>query len=203
MAFDQSMIISASKLADIKTVRSGGIPYTISNGCLYFLLARDTASKELGDFGGGVRKNELSLMAGFREFREETRGIFCDYETANDIAISLALKDPDDKMAVIFIPVGSKWLEEAPKLFSEMSSSKKKFNEISDIVWVNEIRFRDLIKGRKIGDVMWSKVRRFFEPIYNNQDFFEGLKKVAAASLASDRYIRPMDQPVTRECITS
>jgi hypothetical protein len=180
------MIISASKLADIKTVRAGGIPYTISNGVLYFLLARDGISKELGDFGGGVRKNELSLMAGFREFREETRGIFYGYESANDIAISLAVKDPEDKMAVIFIPVSNGWLEDAPKLFKEISSSKRKFNEISDIVWVNESSFKDLIRGsgRRGMDVMWSKVRRFFNPIYNNEDFFDGLKKVAIASLS-------------------
>lgn len=191
------MITSASKLAEMKTVRCGVIPYTIvpefllgydktfeESYSIRYLLARDTPTKELGDLGGGVRKLEFSLMAGFREFHEESRGIFSDtYKTVNDISTCLAFVD-GNKMAVIFVPVEPKWLSEAQRLFSERETTKKRSNEICELVWVDENKFKSLIHGfnRKGGDIMWKKIRTFFSNLYKNKEFSDTLKKIAMVS---------------------
>jgi hypothetical protein len=189
------MITSASKLAEVKTTRCGVIPYTLveqdGNDTIYFLLARDRPTRELGDFGGGVRKSEFSLMAGLREGNEETRGIFCTaLKSANNVCNNLAVID-GNKMAVIFVPIERKWLEDAPRLFLEKDSNKKSANEVCEIVWVDEDKFKALIHKKSTPfdgiyderhDIMWKKVRNFFSGIYKTKGFSETLKKIAHIS---------------------
>jgi hypothetical protein len=179
------MLIVASRLANVKTVRAGVVPYTIIDGITYFLLARDRLTKELGDFGGGVKKFEYSLMAGLREWHEESRGIFSEVcRSANDIATAIAVIDKR-KMAVIFVPLKKEWKDEAQKLFEAKSEAagKKRSNEVSSLVWVDESRFRNLIDGETVEDqeVMWKKIRSHFSGMYKNNHFSEALKAAAMA----------------------
>jgi hypothetical protein len=181
------MITSAVDLATKRTVRCGAILYTLEDcdktkvSTLSFCLARDAPTGELTDFGGGVRKNEPALKAGLRELDEESRSIFSSVcGSANDVATCLAVVN--DKMAVIFIPVERKWITDAQKLFAAAESTKKRCNEVSEIVWVSEEQFKSLIMGKKTRDTkdtMWKKVRAFFGNIYKNDDFSNTLRKVA------------------------
>jgi len=162
-----NMMTFASHLATIKTTRCGVIPYTIANGSLYFLLTRDRITSELGDFGGGVRKSEFALMAALREFYEESHGIFSHiYNSANDMGNKIAIIDGSN-MAIIFVPLESNWLEEAQRAFVENPPTKKKSDEVSELVWVNEYTFTNLINGRKISnDVLWVKIQSFLKKSY-------------------------------------
>lgn len=185
-----TMIHSASKLALLKIPRCGIIPYTIvkkqEGYDIKFMLARDAHSKDLGDFGGGVKKGETPLMAGLREFREEARGILGEIlKTANDISIHPAVVT--DKMAIIFIPIGDRWITEAPKRFKDQdfSSTKKKANEVSEIVWVDECEFKTLVSGKRgCHGTMWNKIRNFFlqSEFYSHGTFSTTLKKIATTS---------------------
>lgn len=179
------MLTVASRLANVKTTRCGVMPYTIIDGVTYFLLARDRVTRELGDFGGGVKKFEYSLMAGLREWHEESRFIFSEVcRSANDIATAIAVIDKR-KMAVIFVPLKREWKDEAQKLFEARSDAagKKRSNEVSSLVWVDEQRFRNLISGatKEGEDVMWRKIRSHFSTVYRNNHFSEALKAAALA----------------------
>lgn len=164
------MLTYGAYLANRKTQRGGVIPYTIVNERVYFLLARHGETNELGDFGGGIKKNEFALNGAFREYKEETNGIFA-YSSCNDFLDKLAIID-GNKMAVIFIPVNKTWMmnNSARRAFHSVAENpKKSFNEISDVVWVEESKFVNLVMDRNLSDgtndKLWILVRKFFQKI--------------------------------------
>lgn len=61
---------------------AGILPYAIHNDKLYFLLGRENPGSDpkknnlFSDFGGGTEKNETPEQTAFREFTEETMGIY-------------------------------------------------------------------------------------------------------------------------------
>jgi hypothetical protein len=132
------------------------------------------------------KKGETPLMAGIREFREEARGVLGEIcKSANDISTHPAVVT--DKMAIIFIPIEEYWITDAPKKFKDRDhdSNKKKVNEVSEIVWVDECEFRTLINGKKgLHGTMWSKIRNFFyySKIHSGTQFSDILKKIAETS---------------------
>lgn len=165
----KSMLTRGAYLTNRRTQRGGVIPYTIINNRVYFLLARHGETKELGDFGGGIKKNEFALNGAFREYKEETNGIF-DYSSCNDFLDKLAVVD-GNKMAVIFIFVNKTWMlnNSARKAFHSVPENpKKSSNEISDVVWVEESKFVNLVMDRNLSDgtdKLWILVRKFFQKI--------------------------------------
>jgi len=179
------MLILASYLANRRTTRCGVIPYTVIDDTVHLCLARDKQTKELGDFGGGVRKNEAALEAGLREFSEESRNIFSQVcKSANDISTSLALVD-GARMAIVFIPVESRWLHEAQPLFESKGNIRKKSDEVSELVWVDEKKFEKLIYEDHQGNpplVMWSKVQNFFRTCNDSTKLAKALKEAAKVS---------------------
>lgn len=177
------MLTSAKYLESAKTNRCGVIPYTIANGSIYFLLARDKSTKELGDFGGGVRKSEFALTAALREFYEESHGIFGQiYKSESDMSNKVALVDGNN-MAIIFAPLESAWLEDAQRVFLENPPKKKKEDEVSELVWVSEYNFSSLIKGESVSrNILWSKIQSFFRKNYNHQRAKNLLKSAASRS---------------------
>jgi len=166
------MMTLASYLATVKTNRCGFIPYTIVNGALHFLLTRHKPTRDLGDFGGGVRKTEFALMAGLRELHEESHGIFSHiYKTANDVGNSVAIVDGDSlngthNMAIVFVSLENKWIEDAQQAFVNNPPTKKRSDEVSELVWVNESTFLALINGRPSKDVLWSRIQSFLRKTY-------------------------------------
>lgn len=184
------MLTYGSYLARHKTCRGGVIPYTIVGGRVYFLLARHRESNELGDFGGGIKKNEFSLNGSFREYEEESNGIFSKYyNSSNDFLDKLALVD-GDRMAVLFVPIDKNWLrnKNAQKAFLEnkKENGKKSSNEISEVVWVDEERFKELVTRKKQNrgfrcesDKLWVLVQRFFLKLGDVREIANALRQVA------------------------
>lgn len=179
------MLTYGKYLSSAKTPRAGVILYTLVDEKLYFLLAKHSKTGELGDFGGGVKKNEFSLNGGVREFFEESGGVFRSrYKSSNDFLDKVALIDNENKMAVIFAPIESFWIEgnKAQVSFEEsMKNSKKKSSqEISEIVWVNEHDFLSLIKtpNRVRTCKLWSVVRKFFSKFSNLHEVPQILREI-------------------------
>lgn len=157
------MIVNSQELLKIKRDRSGVIPFTIIDNKTYFLLAKDKKTGELGDFGGGSKKNENALETAKREFEEESKGIFIgEYSDLNRYLNNVTVLN--DKMAVTFLQVDMTWFYSACKTFRRQRKSK---DEIYDIVWVDFETFQNLVmervNHRKFK--MWPKVSKFFQRI--------------------------------------
>ncbi len=167
--------------------RCGIIPYCVEIGTrnLWFLLARDRLTDELGDFGGGVQKYETCLMAGLREFHEESRGIFSsEYTTVEDMASAIAYVDKH--MAIIFIPVSPVYLRTAEQNFINIKPVKKASLEVSELIWISEKYFTDLIYTPPFyadpsrSHVLWEKVQLFLQKnIDSRYKFYSCLKNHA------------------------
>lgn len=174
--------IEASQLNNIRTQRAGVIPYFVDqNGDISFLLARHAASKELGDFGGGVRKCETTLIAAFREFEEESLGLFSEfYPTFSSLEKCVAFTDRQN-MSIIFAPVCGQ-VENVPQRFSTILETlktqqprKRSISEISEILWVSESEFIDLVQSKtpRHGEQIWKKVQGFLRRIKISKIFEE------------------------------
>ncbi len=162
-------ITLGTQLSKVQTARAAVVPYAVDvhDGIdiLYFLFARDRVSGDITDLGGGVKKNEYSLIAALREFREESDEIFGTlYERVNDLTTNIALLG--ENMSVLFIPVKWEWYQKAPYLFNEKRKShrfqpKRSHNEVSELLWFDENEFQQLISPRN--KQMWTRIRKFYQ----------------------------------------
>ena len=172
----------------IKTSRCGIIPYCIrplvtSSGYrLDFLVSKHRPSGQLGDFGGGVKKDEYALHAGNREFIEESKGIFQECVDINTLSSSICFIIEND-MAIIFVNVGPEWYDLAPQRFLNAKLEGKTNNEVSEVVWVSESELTELVFPRSSGvhesdsNVMWKRVKIFLQKIMRSRPgFYQFLK---------------------------
>lgn len=187
-------MLTIGKFADpIKSKRCGTIIYTLEQNktswSLWFLLARDKKTGELGDLGGGIKKNENTLAAGFRELKEESRGIFSEvYRRPQDMANCVAVIDDKADMTELFAPVHQDWLYMASEKFKYTPPMKKNIDEMSELVWVSQDTLNDLVWGQSLLDVgsMWSKIKIFLQRSVKSRDkFFKYLKNYAILSSVS------------------
>ena len=147
-----------AQLAQIKSTRASVLPYVVKNNNgkrkIYFLLGIDRETGDITDLGGGVKRDEFSLEAGLREFREESDEIFGNiYDHPNDYMRNIALSDSD--MCVLFVPLAVEWYDEAISLFEKRKTGpfpadgkKKSHCEIERLVWVDEDSFLDMLQSR-------------------------------------------------------
>ena len=73
---------------EINLSRGGVIPYFVDNGKLFFVLGleKDSRGKEaINDFGGHYENGEHQIQTAYREFKEETNGMFDGMFTEKDI----------------------------------------------------------------------------------------------------------------------
>lgn len=73
---------------EINLSRGGVFPYFVDNGKLFFVLGveKDNRGKEfLNDFGGHYEDGEHQINTSYREFREETNGMFEGAFTETDV----------------------------------------------------------------------------------------------------------------------
>jgi len=160
--------------------RAAVVPFTISDGNLYFCFGKDSGSGDITDAGGGRKSNETVLEAGLREWTEEFRKIFgklhTDYNSTN-LFIS-AISEKKHK-AVIFHPVSPKEIMNAPNRFRvslvEDKFTYKAYNELVDILWLDIRTIRDLLRYPKKGK-MWSELRPFYRELLAKSEFFDSLR---------------------------
>nr|QBK85548.1 MAG: NUDIX hydrolase [Marseillevirus LCMAC101] len=185
-----------AQLAQIKSSRASVLPYIVKNNDgrkkIYFLLGIDKESGDITDLGGGVKRDEFSLEAGLREFREESDEIFGNiYDHPNDYMRNIALSSHD--MCVLFVPLAAEWYDKAAPLFEQRkgdpfpsidgTNKKKSHCEIERLVWIDEDSFLELIGSRtgscKLPDIcdrqIWSRLQKFYRRKIN-KDLKEALK---------------------------
>lgn len=156
-----------------RSKRAGIIPYTKIEGKIHFLMGVDMISKELSDFGGGVKIRENTLEGAIREFKEESNKVFPHKIYTKDYIASngKAFYTPD--MTLIFLYVDDKWHNRINVKFyhkkRSMAIADNKF-EMDCLVWVDQDKFFTSVKNQT---KIWKRISRFINNI--NYDFVNHL----------------------------
>ena len=161
-------------LKEIKSIRSSVILYTIINNNIWFLLGIDKKTGEITDLGGGIKKHENNLVAGYREFNEETNGIFKDVTNSINLDNTVALINYKQRhgvdsnmkkylMSVLFIPVDGSFTIKSRQFKNEVNNNGDACNdEIKDLVWIKDVEFIDLINRTHCRYNLWSRIANFY-----------------------------------------
>lgn len=160
----------------LKTMRAGVIPYTIGkDGQIMICLGRDRNSNELCDFGGGIHMCEHTVNGAFREFCEETLGIFNSEITLKKL-FNESITIKSHRNTLFFIHVGSstaflssrKFLRLSKERGCESLPSSTGVNEISEIVWIPLAKFVSLVFFKCEDDTMWVRIAKFLQKTIGN-----------------------------------
>jgi len=164
--------ISPDDLEKLKSIRSSIIPFTIVNNSIWFLVGVDKNTGEITDLGGGVKKNENNLIAGYREFNEETKGIFGCISDINlnktvaliDYKYKKVNEEKTYQMSTLFIPIDNSYTINT-KNFSTIIASEKHKNEIEELLWIKDSEFEQLLQNKHLKYVLWQRIRSFYKNI--------------------------------------
>lgn len=161
--------------------RAGVLFYTFIQGELHVCFGKDAKSGDLTDFGGGKRAGESPVKCAIREGNEESRYAFSNLKI-DQIQGFYCLYSSN--MLIIFIPVASPDTRDIRELtgtnfkekqfLSKTQLKAKAFNEVSDIVWLDEAKLTNLFSERPTIQ-LFAKVRRF---IYSCNDFSQNIEKM-------------------------
>lgn len=136
--------ISKHLIEEFNPRRVGIIPYTIRRGGPYFCLGRDRRYQSLTDFGGGLKRSDVTPIKGaLREFDEETLGAFGDISDY----IKSALAVFDKSMLILFVRIDCN-----PLLINTKFSRKLRIThkpEVDNLLWLTSSQFKDLVMSRK------------------------------------------------------
>jgi hypothetical protein len=194
------LTVFGSDIKSQKSKRAAVIPYCFVNdphnytrtGCenistsLLFLTGVHAQTGEITDFGGGVKDGESDLMGAYREFHEETRGIFQEEVSMELLETCVTLNKPKstkeigslktkvfyEGMSSIFVPINNKHILTASQQFLKADSEDR---EISKVLWINEKDFEKLLNGKVTGcGRMWSVLRNFYKEGFS-PEFLETL----------------------------
>ena len=124
-----------------------------------------------------MRRTETAVEGGFREFMEESRGIFAS-EVSSPDALNKCMALCHDGMAIIFVPVDDSVMQSTRQTFDAVVPLRKSAEEVSEIVWVDEDAFRKLIHtsvGGRGSNVLWKKIQMFLRRFVSSFKFSEWL----------------------------
>jgi hypothetical protein len=183
------MTLGRELMDNIHTARCGVIPFCIAQNSVHFLVGLDKRFSEVTDMGGCVKSNEKTLYGGLRELHEESRGVF-DNIRIQDLEMQIALVDRNKRMSVIFLPVKYECKDEIivnftnnAKLVQGYGKKKRKaFDELSDLMWVNDEVFIRWIHGQTYINEppMWDRFSKFFRHVIRYQpSFINALKTIS------------------------
>lgn len=131
-------------ISDFNPRRVGIIPYTIRRGGPFFCLGRDRRYQSLTDFGGGLKKSDITPINGaLREFDEETLGVFGDIRSY----IRDALAVFDKSILIIFVRIDCN-----PYMINSIFSKKLQLThkpEVDHLLWITSNQFKQLVGNRQ------------------------------------------------------
>lgn len=158
--------------------RAGILFYTFIDDELNLCFGRDIGTNDLTDFGGGRRRSESPIKCAVREGNEESRYAFGEITTER---IQGCFCLYSSNMLIVFVPVASPDHQDIRtitcnnfdnKYFLNKRQSKARcYNEISEIIWMNESQINNLFSKRP-NVQMFAKVRRF---IYSCTGFSQNI----------------------------
>lgn len=174
--------------------RAGVIPYTIYKKNLFFLLGIDRETRDFTDFGGGVKSTESIYEGALRELNEESCNIFSQIITAENIQQSPGVISQDNTLAIFFVYVDPRWIENAADTFKtnqEKLMGVKKHDELVNIKWVDQEEFKSMAFSRRdsrmwirprdhlLKNTNWERLHlalKFFLPQFDKQECSSALK---------------------------
>jgi len=146
-----------SKIKDLqldnsfKRIRGGIILYCIHpNGTTMLGMGIDRISKEITDFGGGIKRDETFIEGSLREFNEESLDVFCDVVTHELLEDSYGIVGKN--LIIIFAKVPYEIYYQRTELFTQKylnSVSMSKSVEVIAIVWIKREILEKLIEDNK------------------------------------------------------
>jgi len=176
------MITPGFSLNVLNNKRAGVIVYTVHNNELYFLLGIDRRTREFTDFGGGCKQTETLVESAWREFIEETCGIFNNHLTIKDLECSVAVTNSVRDTAIFFVYVPDKWISHAESKFNSnliddeiqmncnaIQRNTNVFLENINVKWVKDSDFYNIAFNKK-SQCMWGRVQKF---LMNNVNYTE------------------------------
>lgn len=166
-------LVRYAKIKDIewefqKQLRGGVIPYTIYEGKTYFCLGQDTASNDLTDFGGGIKKTENRIDGALREFKEESLNVFGDINKES-ILDQIILYSSKMLILLIKFEVNPQIIKDT---FQQLTKNESKL-EINDIFWLSKDELLKIIQSEipielfNSNKIMYTKVRYFLQNSIN------------------------------------
>lgn len=193
----------------IKSIpRAGVLFYTFINNEFHLCFGKDARSGDLTDFGGGRRHNESPIKCAVREGNEESRYAFSDIKPEQVQGFFCLYSS---NMLIIFIPVTSpneadiRHITEVnfrnKQFLNKKQVRAKCFNEVSEIVWLNEAQIENLFSDRPTFQ-MFAKVRRF---MYSCIEFSQSttiMKNILRATIQQEQPPRPMPVVSNNGCLT-
>ena len=168
---------------------SGVLPFCVVQGHIYYLLGRETKTKDYGDFGGlaeDVDNNNVYETAA-REFHEESYGMIVDkHYVSSQLPICKCVKN--DRSAkwteyttfLLEIPYDNqKIINMFPRVFEFIRKNTHLQCEKDRLVWV---RVNDLVENRfnfSLRPMFQQTVNSHPEILYNPFIAAESLQKIA------------------------
>lgn len=136
--------------------RSGAIIYKLTDQGLKFFLGIDTIFNEYTDFGGGVKKDDLTVIdGGLRELTEESIGIFGIIKS-EELKNFLTLYT--NRTMIMFIKTD---IDE--NKITELFNERVKYienPEVNGIAWLTTSEFISLLNGNKVHDrLIFARIR--------------------------------------------
>jgi 8-oxo-dGTP pyrophosphatase MutT (NUDIX family) len=171
------MIVQFAKnLYTLHSKRASVVPYTfIADDTgkfeLWVLLGVHASSGEITDLGGGVKRSESDIEAAYREFMEESNGVFSqEVKSVTDLEKCVSISRLRDEKVIgplktkvyvegvtsIFLPLNSPYMY---TIISDFDKVKKDDDEIRSLMWV---RGKDILQPTSKKYKMWSFIRKFY-----------------------------------------
>lgn len=143
--------------------RAGVVVYTWRNNRFWFCLGIDKKTRDLSDFGGGRKRYESPIECAYREFTEETCGVFSEcVPSINTLRDSFVLVGRTN--IVCWVYVKPEWIDRAEAMFSTLRGSNhfqhRRHLEHLGVKWLIEDHFWIYAFGSR-RYCMWSFLQDF------------------------------------------
>jgi hypothetical protein len=158
--------------------RCGIVYCTMINDTVHFCFGVDTKTGDIADFGGGGKESENAVHVAIREGGEESREVFgrltlekvqrfyCIY-TANVFVIFVKVCVVDDHVDVRYKTISD---FDSFRQITPAKQKQREFNEMKEILWLNEKDTHSVINGVHSGYTMYSVVRNVLRtsPVFSS-----------------------------------
>jgi len=140
--------------------RGGVIVYQRWKETLIFGFGKNSLIGQLGDFGGGIKKRDASLIDGaLREYREESLNVFGSVDLDRDDHL---IASDEHQQLIIFLKVAVDPLI----IHGRFENRLTKQSECSEIVWLSvDSLFKLLMNDPQ--SILYPKIREFLKDCGN------------------------------------